>query len=171
MHKEKGTLAIFDDPDQFLVATEKVRKMKIEYMEAYTPFPLHGMEQAMGLQRSWIPWATLFLGVSGFCLAFLFEAWTSARDWPINVGGKPYISWPAFIPISFEGMVLISGVLTAIVMFVACRLPNFTKPIYDPRFTDDHFGLLVEKMDPYYNEAELNKIFKDCNAKEVRNVA
>ena len=68
-------------------------------------------------------------------------------------------------------MVLISGVLTAVVLFVACRLPNFTKPIYDPRFTDDHFGLLVEKMDPYYNEKELNKIFKECNAKEVRNVA
>jgi len=170
MHKEKGMLAVFDHPEKFLKAVEKVRRLKIEYMDAYTPFALHGIEHAMGLKRSWIPWATLFLGVSGWCLAFLFQAWTSAVDWPINIGGKPYVSWPAFIPISFEGMVLISGVLTSVVLFVACRLPNLTKPVFDPRFTDDHFGLLVEKMDPHYNESELQKVFKECEAKEVRSV-
>ena len=118
MHKEKGTLALFDDPESLLEATEKVRKLNIEYMETYTPFPVHGMEQAMGLKRSWIPWATLAFGLSGAGLAFGFQAWTSAVNWPINVGGKPFISWPAFIPVSFEGMVLISGLLTTLVGLV-----------------------------------------------------
>lgn len=170
MHKEKGTLAVFDDPENLLTAAERVRKMKIEYMETYTPFPIHGMEHAMGLKRSWIPWATLVLGISGWCLAFLFQAWTSAVDWPINIGGKPYVSWPAFIPVTFEGMVLISGVFTTLILLAACRLPNLTKKIFDPRLTDDVFALLVEKMDPHFNEAELRKIFKDCDAKEVKDL-
>jgi hypothetical protein len=171
MHKEKGILALFDDPEKVVEAARRVRDLEVEYMEAFTPFPVHGLEKAMRLRRSWIPWATLGLGISGWCLAFLFQAWTSAVNWPINVGGKPYISWPAFIPVTFEGMVLISGVLTTIILFIACKLPNITKPVYDPRFTNDHFGLLVERMDPHYNEAEIQKIFKECNAKEVKHIS
>ncbi len=170
MHKEKGILAIFDAPEKLLKAVAQVKSLKIEYMEAYTPFPVHGMDEAMGLKRSWIPWATLILGISGFCLTFIFQAWTSSVSWPINVAGKPYVSWPAFIPVSFEGMVLIGGVLTALIMFVACRLPNLTKPVYDPRFTNDGFGILVERMDPHYNEVELQKIFKECDAQEIKKI-
>jgi len=170
MHKEKGVMALFDDPERLLEATERVRKMNIEYMEAYTPFPVHGMEHAMGLKRSWIPWATLAFGLSGAALAFFFQVWTSAINWPINVGGKPYISWPAFVPVSFEGMVLISGLLTTLVLFIVCRIPNLTKPVFHPRITDDRFGLLVERMDPHYNETELQKIFKECDAKEVKTI-
>ncbi|MBL7686333.1 MAG: DUF3341 domain-containing protein [Deltaproteobacteria bacterium] len=171
MHKEKGLLAIFDNPESLARAAEKVRDMKIEYFDAFTPFPVHGLEHSMGLKRSWIPWGTLFFGLSGCALLYLFQVWTSAINYPINIGGKPLISWPAFIPVTFEGMVLIGGIMTVMMLLAVCRIPNITKPALDLRFTDDHFGLLVEKMDPNYNEEALQQIFRDCHAKEVKTLS
>ena len=165
-----GMVGIWLDEHKVVEAAHKTRQAGFKKFDAITPYPVHGMEEAMGLKRSWIPWATLLLGVSGFCLTFLFEAWTSSVSWPINVAGKPYVSWPAFIPVSFEGMVLIAGVLTSIILFVACHLPNLTKPVHDPRLTDDAFGVLVERMDPHFDEMELQKIFKECDAKEIKTI-
>ena len=101
MRKQKGILAIFEDPDSLKDAASKVHRMQIKKFDAYTPFAIHGLEKAMGLKRSWIPWATLFLGLVGWCLGFYFQVWTMAIDWPVNVGGKPYISLPAYIPLTF----------------------------------------------------------------------
>ena len=77
-------LGIFSDPEKILEAAKKVRALKIEKVEAYTPFPIHGMEKALGLKRSLIPWATLVYGLAGIALTFLFQSWTSAVDWPLK---------------------------------------------------------------------------------------
>ena len=168
--KEKGILAIFDHPDGLLAAVKKVRYAGIRKLDAFTPYAIHGLDTTMGLKRSWIPYATLVLALTGWCLGFLFQAWTSAIDWPLNVGGKPYVSWPAFIPITFESMVLIGGVLTTLILFIACGLPNRKLPALDPRFTDDRFGLFIDKTDPYFDETKLRHLLKECDAEEIKNV-
>lgn len=166
--QDAGTLAIFESPTKLVDAIEKVRASKVKKMDAFTPFPIHEVIHALGIKRSKIPFGTLVMCLTGMALAFALQAWTMGVDWPINVAGKPFISIPAFIPITFEGTILIGGVSTVLLLFVMCRLPNRTKPVLDVRLTDDLFGLFVEKSDPQYNIENLNKIFKDCNAKEIK---
>ncbi|MBX7147671.1 DUF3341 domain-containing protein [bacterium] len=168
--KEKGILAVFNDQHQLLDAIKKVRAMGITKMDAFTPFPIHGIEDAMGLKRSWIPWATLVYGLTGATLAFTFETWTSAFDWPLNIGGKPFISWPAFIPITFEGGILIGGVLTVLTLFGVMKLPCFSKPVLDVRLTNDHFGLMIEDADPKFNEDKLSNAFKECHVVDIKKI-
>ena len=168
MSNEAGLLAVFGHPDDLVHAIKKVRGLGLKMFEAYTPFPVHGLEQAMGLKRSWIPYATLVLALTGWCLGFYFQYWTMAVDWPVNVGGKPAFAWPAYIPITFESMVLVGGVLTAVILFAVCRLPNFKNRILDPRLTNDCFGLWIGKKDPRFSTMELNKIFEECDVLEVK---
>ncbi len=165
---DAGTLALFESPDKLVVAIEKVKATRIKKMEAFTPFPSHEVIHALGIKRSKIPWGTLVMCLTGMVLAFSLQAWTNGVDWPINVAGKPFISIPAFIPITFEGTILIGGISTFLLLLVMCRLPNRTRPVLDVRLTDDLFGLFVEKSDPQYNVENLIKIFKDCNAKEIK---
>lgn len=165
---EAGTLALFESPEKLVNAIEKVKAVKLNQMDAYTPFPIHEVIHALGIKRSKIPWGTLVMSLLGMCLAFALQAWTNGIDWPINVAGKPFISVPAFIPITFEGTILIGGISTVLLLFAMCKLPNRNKPVLDARLTSDLFGLFVEKKDPQYNVETLNKIFKDCDAKEIK---
>ena len=166
----RALLAIFKDPEHLKEAASHIRKLSIRRFEAYTPFPIHGLERAMGIGKSWVSAVTLVMGLMGGALGFLFQAWTSAIDWPLNVGGKPLISWPAFIPITFETTILIGGVLTTLALYAICRLPNFREPVLDVRFTSDRFGLYVDRLDPNFKELEVEKVFKECHAEEIRNV-
>ncbi|OGQ07621.1 MAG: hypothetical protein A3G32_02745 [Deltaproteobacteria bacterium RIFCSPLOWO2_12_FULL_40_28] len=169
--KEKGLLGIFSDPEKILEAAKKVRALKIEKVEAYTPFPIHGMEKALGLKRSLIPWATLVYGLAGIALTFLFQSWTSAVDWPLNVGGKPLISWPALIPVTFEGMVLFAGVLSFLTFFVINKLPDYSKPVLDERLTNDKFGLFIDETDAAFEAEKLEALLKECQAEEVKRIS
>src|SRR5262249_15224576 len=108
----RGILALYDNPDSLLDAAAQTREHGFRNVDAYTPYPVHGLSEALGIRKSWIPWVTLVMGLSGAIGALFFEIWTSAMDWPINVGGKPFVSLPAFIPITFEGGVLIGGTTT-----------------------------------------------------------
>lgn len=168
--KEQGTLALFDHPEGLVNAIDRVRKKSIKNMESFTPFPIHEVIHAMGIRRSWIPWATLLFGLIGCFLGFFFQAWTLARDWPVNIGGKPPVSWPAYIPITFETTVLSAGVLTTLILLAVCQLPNRRKPPLDLRLTDNLFGLFVGSEDPHFNEPELHQIFRECNAKEIQKI-
>lgn len=168
--KEEGLLGVFKTPEAILEAVRRVRAQEISQLDAFTPFPVHGMEDAMGLKRSFIPYLTLVFCLSGACLLYFFQVWTSAIDWPINVGGKPFVSWPAFIPITFEGMVLLGGVLTVVTLFVTLRLPNRHLPPLDNRLTSDLFGLFIDKTDPRFDESKLSQILKDCDALEIKKI-
>jgi hypothetical protein len=116
---------------------------------------------------SWVPWVTLVMGLGGATLGFLLAAWTSAVDWPLNVGGKPLISWPAFIPVVFECGILIGGVSTFFALWKACQLPKTTPRIYDERFTDDKFGLIIP-LETGVNESAVHTFLKTTGADEVR---
>ncbi len=165
---ETGLLGVFDHPDDLVDAIGRVKKLKVKKMDAFTPFPIHEVIHALGLKRSLIPYVTLVMALIGMCVGFGFQSWTMAVDWPINIGGKPNISWPAFIPITFELTILIGGLSTFAALILICQLPNRKKAPLDLRLTDDKFGLFVEKQDPQFNENELSKIFRECNVREIK---
>ncbi|MGZ3708324.1 MAG: DUF3341 domain-containing protein, partial [Bdellovibrionota bacterium] len=136
-----GVIGFFADPDQLIEATQKVRDARYEHFDAFTPYPVHGLEAAQGLKRSPLPFVTFGAGLTGACCGFLLEYWTSAVDWPLIVGGKPFNSWPAFVPIMFEATVLFAGLATVGAMFLLNGLPNLRRKIFDPAITRDKFAL------------------------------
>ena len=113
-------------------------------------------------------YVTLVMGLSGAALGLTFQIWTSAYDWPINVGGKPFISLPAFIPITFECGVLIGGTMTLAALLVACGLPNWNKPILDRDLTNDRFGLWVPEIGPEWNEARIIQVLQSTGPTDLR---
>ena len=113
-----GVIGYFEDDHDLIHAMEQVREAKYQYFDAFTPYPVHGLDAAQGLKRSPLPFVTFAAGITGCTLGFLLQYWTSAVDWPINVGGKPMNSWPAFIPVTFECTVLFAGLATVGAMFL-----------------------------------------------------
>jgi hypothetical protein len=185
-----GVIGFFDDTDTLINATAKVRDARYENFDVFTPYPVHGLEHAQGLKRSPLPFVTFGAGLAGACLGFLLQYWTSAVDWPINVGGKPMNSWPAFVPIMFELTVLLAGLSTVAAMFIFNGLPNTKRRIFDPRLTNDRFAVVIEaplkvedeedgegeaskrakKNVKAFSEGEATEFLKKVGAKEVRSV-
>jgi hypothetical protein len=175
-----GVMAIYSDAESLIQATEKVRDAKYPHFDAYTPYPVHGLDAAQGLKRSPLPFVTLAAGITGCSLGFLLQYWTSVVDWPLNVGGKPMNSWPAFVPVMFETTILFAGLATVAGMFILNRLPNHHRKAFDPRLTCDRFALVIEATgkkgeksqtggEPF-REAEAQEFLKKTGAKEVRSV-
>lgn len=165
---KRGVLGLFKDPEELKKAATYFRDRQIEDFDAFTPFPVHGIEDAMGIKRSFLPWVTFLAGCTGGLLGLLFQWWTSAVDWPLNVGGKPLASWPAFIPVTFETTVLLAGLATAAAMIIVCGLPKFGQEPLDPSLTNDRFGLWVSSSDPKYNQQEFTEIMRKSGAYDVR---
>ncbi|MGE4233431.1 MAG: DUF3341 domain-containing protein [Bacteriovoracia bacterium] len=165
-----GVLGMFSTPESLKEAAKLIRDKKIKKFDAFSPFPVHGIEEAMGLDRSPLPWVTFCAGLTGGSLGLLFQWWTSAVDWALNVGGKPFASWPAFIPVTFECTVLFAGLATAGALFVLCRIPKVNPKILDSELTNDKFGLFVSSEDPLYKEQELTDLLKKAGAYAVRTV-
>jgi hypothetical protein len=181
-----GVIGYFNDPETLIKATRQVRDARYQYFDVFSPYPIHGMDAAMGLKRSPIPFVTFIAGLTGGSLAFLFEYWTSAVDWPINVGGKPFNSWPAFIPITFELTVLFAGLATAGAMLLFNGLPNSRRKAFDVSLTNDRFALVIEAPIPIeeddvrgqrkaaqfkkFEEAEAADFLRAQGAQDVRTV-
>jgi hypothetical protein len=139
-----GVVGFFDTPAALMKATEAAKKANYQFFDAFSPYPIHGLEKAQGLRRSWLPYVTLGAGLTGLACATLYQWWTSAVSWPINVGGKPLFSWPAFVPVMFELTVLFGGLATVAAMILVNRLPNTAKKAFDSNITRDRFALLIE---------------------------
>lgn len=161
-----GAVAYFTTSQQILEAA-RTAHAKGFVAESYTPFPIHGMDEALGLKPSIVPWATFIGGLTGFCVALHLQIWTSAYDWPINVGGKPMISGPAFIPILFELTVLLGGLSTAGFMFFLNGLPNMNHNPFDPRTTDDRFALYIPFKGQKSSAAEVESFLNGLHAEKV----
>ncbi|TMQ60077.1 MAG: DUF3341 domain-containing protein [Candidatus Eisenbacteria bacterium] len=164
----RAVLALYDDPDRLLNAAALAKEHGLEGIDAFTPYPVHGLSEALGIRKSWVPYVTLVMGLSGAALGLTFEIWTSAFDWPINVGGKPYISLPAFIPVMFECGVLLGGTMTLAALILACGLPDLKGPILDRNFTNDRFGLYVPEHGPSWNEERIFRILGGTGAVDLR---
>lgn len=165
--KKDFVLATFDCDEKVLHATEKVRDKNIDIYDIYAPFPVHGLDEAMGIKRSILPYVTFLAGATGLCLALGFQIWTSAVDWPTIIGGKPFISLPAFIPITFEITVLLGAHTTVLAFLVINKLfPGKQPTIIDPRQTEDMFIMAIEKDKA--NVDDVTALLKEQGAVEVR---
>ena len=164
----RGVLALYDDPDKLVRAAALAREHGFADLDAYTPNAVHGLSEALGVKKSWVPWVTLVMGLGGATLGLTFEIWASAVDWPINVGGKPFVSLPAFIPITFECGVLLGGTMTLAALLLACGLPNFTTPVLDRSLTDDRFALWIPDSGPGWNEQRAVQILRSSGSDDVR---
>lgn len=149
MNKEKEVIyGLYDDEEILLSAVKQARADHLDIMDVYTPFPVHGLDHAMGMEESRLHIAGFVYGAIGTLTAFLFMTWVFTRDWPIIFGGKPYWSVPAFIPITFELTVLFSAIGMTVTFFTICGLaPGRTNPTLDDRITDDKFCLAFDASD------------------------
>ncbi len=137
--------ASFAEPDQLLNAVKHLRAAGHRVLDTYTPFPVHGMDEAMGLKPSRLPRACLAFAVLGLAIAVGFQVWSSAIDYPLRTGGKPLVAIPAFIPVAFELTVLLAGLGVVASFFVVSHLrPRFHIPDLHPGSSDDRFIVAAE---------------------------
>jgi hypothetical protein len=164
-------LAEFDTPGGCMHGAEKLRDAGYTKFDAHTPFPVHGMDKAMGLPDSKLGWIVLTFGLSGTFLAWLMMYWMNGVDYPIVVGGKPPGTLPSMIPIMFEVTVLFSSLTAVFGMLGLNKLPRHHHPLFFSErfkgFSDDKFFLSVEVEDPKYDANRTRALFESAKAQAV----
>jgi hypothetical protein len=150
-----GLLAEFETADAILDATRKARQAGYREMDAYTPYPVEGLATELDLPRTSVPFVVLVAGLVGAAVGFFMQYWTMAVDYPFNVGGRPLNSWPVFIPITFEMLILVSALAALFGMFFLNGLPRPHHPVFNvPEFaraTQDRFFLCIEATDEHFD--------------------
>ena len=142
---KRFALGIFEDEDVLLHAVENVREAGVKIYEVFTPFPIHGIDDALGIERSRLPIAAFFYGLTGLAFALWMQIYMLGFDWPMIIGGKPHIALPAFIPVSFELTVFFCCHGMVITFYTISKLyPRWKTPVLDVRSTDDKFVMAIE---------------------------
>lgn len=167
-----GVAALFDSPDKVKSAAEKVKAQGYKKWDVYSPYPLHGMERAMGLKPSMLGVVTLICGLTGTALALLLMWWTMSVDYPMVIGGKPFFALPAFIPVTFEVTVILATASTAVAMFgFFLGLPRNEFPLHDTVFMKkvscDHYGVVIEAADPKFIESDVSELLRSFSPLKV----
>ena len=166
-----GIVAQFGTPADLYHACERVRDAGFTRWDAHTPFPVHGLEGAMGIRRSFLPWIVLVAGLTGAAFGFGLQWWVHASAYPLVISGKPYLSWPAFIPITFELAVLFAAFGAVLGMLGLNRLPMHHHPLFRSklfeRVTDDGFFISIESWDPRFDAAATPKLLESLGAQRV----
>lgn len=165
-----GVLGDFHGPEEALTAAARAREDGWTHFDMLTPFPVHGMEEAMGQKRSWIPWVTAGLALFGVLFAQGLQNYVMVWDWPMNFGGKPHASWPAFVPITFELMVLCSAIGSAIVAIIAGKKDTVPQPPPEVKTgaTVDRFVLWISASDPRWRPEAAERFVRSLGADDVR---
>ena len=139
-------VATFSDPDDLLAAVRPLHQERFPIYDVFAPYPIHGLDEAMGLRRTRLPLVTLLAGFCGLTVALVFQYYTNIFDWPLNVGGKPDNSTLAFVPVCFELTVLLAGLMTVAALFIRARLfPGKREVLPVPGVTDDRFALVLRR--------------------------
>jgi hypothetical protein len=166
-----GLLAELRTPEEMVAAIVELRRRGYREIDAFSPYPVKGAEEALGLPRSRLDWIVFPIAMLGAALAYLLQWWCNAYDYPLNVGGRPPNSAPAFIPITFEMGVLSAAVSGCIAFLVLCRLPELYAPVFDVdgfrRAGIDRFWVGVDDRDPQYNEVQLRRDLADVGASVI----
>lgn len=165
---KKGMAGLWYEEHEFVEAARKTREAGFTKFEALSPYPLHGIDEAMNIPRSYIPYIAFVFGILGAAFGTWLTWWTSASDWPLIVGGKPMWSLPAFIPVIFECTILFAALSSVISMIIINGLPKVNPTIIDPAITSHKFALFVPEDDTGYSEEKVQQLFNELNAKEVK---
>ena len=169
-----GVMAEFENPSDLVAAARKVYSLGYRRINGYSPYPIEELSEAIGFTHTSLPLIVFIGGLLGGIGGFLMQYWIEVINYPINVGGKPYNSWPAFIPITFECTVLAAAFSAVLGMLVLNRLPQPYHPVFNvPNFamaTRDRFFLAVEANDPNFKHDEVVSLLQGLNALEVNDV-
>jgi ActD protein len=170
-----GLLAEFEDPTSLVVATERAYEHGYRCIDAYSPFPIEELHHAIGMHHTRLPLIVLIGGIVGCVGGFLLQYWVSAVAYPINVGGKPFVSWPAFIPVTFECTILGAALSAVLGMLALNGLPQPYHPVFNvPRFalaSRNRFFLCIEAQDPKFHVEDTRKFLETLSPREVTTVA
>jgi hypothetical protein len=170
-----GLRAEFDDPNTLVAAAREARAAGYRRMDGYSPFAIEELHEALGVHHTLVPLLVLLGGIAGACSGFGLAYWVSVVAYPINVGGRPFNSWPAFIVPTFELTVLFAAVTAVFGMLALNGLPTVYHPVFNvPRFalaTRDRFFLCIEARDPRFDLHGTRQFLEGLGAREVTEVA
>jgi hypothetical protein len=169
-----GMMAEFDSPTDLVAAAHRTHAAGYQKIDAYSPFPIEGLAEAIGFRKNRVPLVTLIGGLIGGLTGYLMQYWISTIDYPVNVGGKPYHSWPAFIVVTFEMTILFAGISAVFGMLALNGLPMPYHPVFNvPRFafaTKDRFFLIVFSSDPRYSSSETRAFLEGLGPRSISEV-
>jgi hypothetical protein len=166
--KSRILLAEFDGAAALTKAAENLRDSGFKKFDCYSPFPIHGLNDAMGVKRSYLGFIVGAAAAFGLGAGFLMIYWMQAIDYPIVVSGKPFNSYQAFTPVIFSITVLLSAITTVFAMLAISGLPRFNHPLFDSqefqRFSDDGFFVSIDLDDPKYNSTSTSAMLNSLGA-------
>ena len=169
-----GVMAQFDNPSALVTAARETYEAGYRQINGYSPFPIEELWEAIGFKRTALPIIVLIGGIIGGLGGFFMQYWMEVVDYPINVGGKPFNSWPAFIPITFECTVLVAAFSAVLGMLALNKLPQPYHPVFKaPNFalaTRDSFFLVIESKDPKFDHDETVRFLRTLEPREVIDV-
>jgi hypothetical protein len=170
-----GLMAEFDDPSALVAATRRAYAEGYRKMDAYSPFPIEELTEALHVRTGQVPLLVLVGGVFGACAGYGLQFWTATMAYPLNIGGKPFHSWPSFIPVTFETTVLFAALFGVVGMLALNGLPRPYHPVFNvPRFalaTRDRFFLCIESGDPKFDPTATRRFLESLSPREVSDVA
>ena len=169
-----GMMAEFDTATDIVAAAERTTEAGYKRMDAYSPFPIEELAEAIGFHKNGVPLITLIGGILGMCGGFMLQWWINTISYPVNIGGRPPNSWPAFIPVTFEMTILFAGLASVFGMLVLNGLPMPYHPVFNvPRFelvTKDKFFLVIFSSDPRYDTIKTRAFLQSLGAKSISEV-
>ena len=161
-------LGVYTDEDILIKAVKKVRDAGIKIEEVFSPFPVHGLDEALGYKRSKLTIVAFLFGALGTTLALTMQYWMLGVDWPMIIGGKNFASLPTFIPVTFELTVLLSALGMVATFILRSNLKPYKKPrIYDVRITDDKHVMAIDLSINNSDKAAISKVLRENGAIEV----
>lgn len=162
-------LGVFNDEDVLIDAVEKVRGSGVRIHEVFSPFPVHGLDEALGYKRTRLPIAAFMFGITGTTLALVMQYWMLGYDWPMIIGGKNFASLPPFIPVTFELTVLLSALGMVATFLIVSDLKPYKKPRqFDVRSTDDKHVMAIDlALNHGKSKDELSRLLREAGAEEV----
>ena len=169
-----GLMAEFDTTEQLVEAAAKSHAAGYQFVDAYTPFPVEGLSEALGFRRSNVPLITLIGGLLGAIGGFYLQYWVAAVAYPQNIGGRPLNSWPAFIPVTFELAVLGAATFAVFGMLALNKLPQPHHPVFGAKgfalASSNRFFLCIEARDPKFDRVQVARFLESLHAHDVNEV-
>jgi hypothetical protein len=166
-----GFLAEFTDVDSVIIAAEKVRDSGYRLWDVHSPFPIHGIDEAMGIRPTILPWLVLGGGLFGLTGGLFMQWWMNAKDYPYFISGKPLFSLPAFIPVVFECTILCAAFTAVFGMLFLNKLPMLYNPVFKSerfrRATNDRFFIVIDAEDPQFDERKTEAFMQSLNPEVI----